>query len=541
MEGYMATEKVCIGCQVSKPTSEFFKACKSKDGLNWKCKDCYAIRKKELAELKAHPPLANTKMCRSCKETKPFTDFFAEKNGVHGLKGKCKLCCLATKHEYREKKREERVIVDKPPPVKKEQPATPPPIVKKGRKKKALSQMPSSAAVIKLSEEDKAKLNYDRINQVITSKGCTLLTTVEQIQSLKMHSKSYYRIIAACGHENIVLYDMFKAQGCGVLCRPCRLDSVASKNKKINANGICNDVEYQGFCYLRDQLRNTFIVEKMVEGTLADFAIKPVTIEADEWLPIQLKVTTKPSKYSNNYSFKIKNKSYPNMVVILMCVEDKRVWMFNGNELPKETVSIGSKRSKYSKFEVSDMHHALVSFYDTLPRLSIDTTNIPLNICQQREQAYRRKREGYLPYIEFDYPECESLVYDFTVNGMRIQEKVASKTKTRCTGDNIAYTVIISRGGKADGSNKRNGFLYAQSDNDYYWINIPDTTKFFLFPEEILLQHNKISPRGVVTRKSCSLGLYTYDRPQSPNNWIHDHMFDYTTVTEDQMKKFFQK
>jgi hypothetical protein len=519
-ESISSKEKVCLGCKVSKPTSEFFKACKSKDGYNWKCKECISIREKELIELKLNPPQENTKQCRVCKITKSFTEFFAEKNGVHGLKGKCKACCLVTKQEYRKKKSDSE-------PAK--------PRVKKEPKKREVVVKPP---VPQRTDEDKAKSNYDRINDYVISKGCTLLTTVQEIQENHMNSKSMYDIIGTCGHESRIKYDMFKAINCGIQCKACTLATATLKLK--NAETKSADTEYTGYCYLRDQLSSAFDVQKMVEGTLSDFAIKPKTVLDDEWLPIQLKVTTKAhAQYSDNYRFRMANKLYRNIAIVLLCLEDKKVWMINGNDLPKiKSITIGSKRSKYSQYEVKNLHETAQTFYNTLPTESFHAINVPIGANQQREQDYRRKRESYLPYLEFVYPEREGLEYDFIVDNMKVQEKVASETNVRCVGDNIAYSVLIERCRMSKHIRER--YLYAQGDNDYYWINIPDTTKFFLIPELVLLEYNKISPKGVTIKRGCSLGLYVYDRPQSPNNWQYKCLYDYTTITQDEMKKFFK-
>jgi hypothetical protein len=213
--------------------------------------------------------------------------------------------------------------------------------------------------------------------------------------------------------------------------------------------------------------------------------------------------------------------------------------MINGNDLPKiKSITIGSKRSKYSQYEVENLYETVQTFYNTLPKRSIHAINVPIGANQQREQDYRRKREIYLPYLEYIYPEREGLEYDFIVNGMKVQEKVATEMKTRCVGNNTAYSVLIERCKMS--KNVRERYLYAQGDNDYYWINIPDTTKFFLIPESVLLEHDKISPKGVTIKRGGSLGLYMYDRPQSPNNWQYKFLYDYTTITQDEMKEFFK-
>lgn len=382
----------------------------------------------------------------------------------------------------------------------------------------------------------KAQLAYNRMNMYVTSKGCTFLTTVQEIQDHKMNSKSFYKIIGTCGHESLIKYDMFKAMDCGIKCKMCTRQSIVTtlRNKSENPSKI----EYQGYCYLRDQLVQVFDIQKMVEGTQADFAIKPLNIDEDQWLPIQLKTSLNIKVQNcNNYQFKLGRQCYPNMTIVLICLEDKKAWALNGNDvIGKQTLSIGSKRSIYSQYEVTNVVNTFQNLYNTQAKQSLIMLNLPKSAQQEREQTYRRLREMYMSYLSFEYPEEESLPYDFIVNGYKVQEKVATKTKTRCAGDNIGYVVNIARsfGRKHD----RKKIAYLKGDNAYYWINVPDTTLFFLFPEAALLHHGRLSIDG--TRiKTSSMAIYTYDRPNSTHNWIRQYMYDYKTIAQETMMQFF--
>ena len=59
--------------------------------------------------------------------------------------------------------------------------------------------------------------------------------------------------------------------------------------------------------------------------------IKPKINNNDEWIKIQLKTTGHIQKYQ--YQFTINNKNYDNHLLILLSIENKEMWYFNGREL----------------------------------------------------------------------------------------------------------------------------------------------------------------------------------------------------------------
>lgn len=67
----------------------FSKCCTTKDGLQYKCKQCQAIYKKEKVFSGDRP---THKVCRVCGEEKPSSQFCKSKRPPDGLDQRCKLC-----------------------------------------------------------------------------------------------------------------------------------------------------------------------------------------------------------------------------------------------------------------------------------------------------------------------------------------------------------------------------------------------------------------------------------------------------------------
>ena len=365
------------------------------------------------------------------------------------------------------------------------------------------------------------KLTYDRVNGIFEEQGCVLLMPEEEFNKSKVHCKSWFKIRSSCGHERIAHLDSFISFGCGVLCKECM-------SKRTYEPVDCSNVEYQGFCAIREAIQSEWDVFKMVEGTKADFAIKPKTVNEDEWVAVQLKVTRKPVTKWDNYCFCNVDKNYNGMVVLCICLQDKRTWAFEGSQvLNVKRLQIGNKTSKYSPNEVvfTDVSNSLKAFYDTLPKHHVHSLNVPIGEAQQREQMYRKKREEALPFIDFVYPEEEALKYDFTVGNLKIQEKVASQHTKRGKKIN-SYCVNLTN---------RNRY-YKEGDNDLYWINIPDNQMFYLFPEAVLVKHNYVkNSTNEVRTRLLNLHPKTARAEFLNDPWANDYIFRYDTITQEEM------
>jgi hypothetical protein len=60
---------------------------------------------------------------------------------------------------------------------------------------------------------------------------------------------------------------------------------------------------------------------------------------------------------------------------------------------------------------------------------------------------------------------------------------------------------------------------YHVEDNDYYWVNLPDTTHFYLFPKEVLFNHNMLSTDVFKGNKNLVLG--------KSQPWINAYKYSY--------------
>lgn len=101
--------KVCRTCNEEKLAGEFTKSIKGADGYSVHCKVCAKVISQELhntAESRKQHEKDNERCCTSCKVWKPFSEFFHDAKGKHGLMSRCKVCVNAYNKQWDKNKRE---------------------------------------------------------------------------------------------------------------------------------------------------------------------------------------------------------------------------------------------------------------------------------------------------------------------------------------------------------------------------------------------------------------------------------------------------
>lgn len=83
-------EKACTKCKVVKPFGEFAKRALSKDGLQYRCKECQNESKAPKSE--GEDMKAKKKQCSRCKADKTADQFSKSSSSKDGLQHWCKLC-----------------------------------------------------------------------------------------------------------------------------------------------------------------------------------------------------------------------------------------------------------------------------------------------------------------------------------------------------------------------------------------------------------------------------------------------------------------
>ncbi len=136
-----------------------------------------------------------------------------------------------------------------------------------------------------------------------------------------------------------------------------------------------------------------------------------------------------------------------------------------------------------------------------------------------------------IPCIDFIRNERQGLVYDFMINGLKVQEKISSKEKS----GNYTKFNLDKCNGRNNGKKKH--ISYQKGDNDFYWLNFNNKQHFYIIPEHELISRNIIN-----IDKRTSINLTPNSKRKNKTDWANEYLFDYTNFTkldEEKLKKMF--
>ena len=152
--------------------------------------------------------------------------------------------------------------------------------------------------------------------------------------------------------------------------------------------------------------------------------------------------------------------------------------------------------------------------------------NTPTNIYQQREQEFKNFRQETIKFIDFEYDDMEGTVYDFKINGYKIQDKTAKL----CEKQKRCVFCLCKNKGKIE--SKRNQVQYDINDNNFYWLNCDNKQHFFVIPEKILIEKGFIATNKEKNKIKIFLKITIKDELHYKHQWLTPFIFNYTSINE---------
>lgn len=374
--------------------------------------------------------------------------------------------------------------------------------------------------------------NYNKVKDCFDKNNCTLITTFEEFEELreKVLKRSYQfvrvRFIGTCSHESNAVYTNFNLRKTGIICKDC-LDKQKSGIMKHAKKS--NETEADGIAIIEECLSPHYEIIRTKEGCLADLAIRKQS--EDQWIPVQVKVTMKICH--GMYSFSLQNKDYKNMLIICVCVSEKKLWIIPFNHLSimyKLNISIKSKYSKYL-LDPNLIEATIDNYQSEIICLPIDAILLPITPMQQREQEYVQKREKYLPFLKYDYPMIQGSCVDVIINGKKVQEKVLGYTESK----NVLHCGFSSNNGKLD--RKRQYRCYRLGENDFYWLHSSIDNRFWIIPEQILYEKGYLSKKEEIKNKKM---LCFKTENSITKQWLNTYQYTYDTIDQKAITKIFE-
>ena len=355
--------------------------------------------------------------------------------------------------------------------------------------------------------------DYEKTCAKFLEVNCKITDTKEEYEERnkdKQFSKCNY--IASCGHQHIVFINVFFSRKTGLVCPSCKNKENANKKKEEMKDDKLKYLKTELNCmnYFKEICKG-FEIHKAFDGCKADLIARPFNTKEDKWIGIQVKTT---ERNRNHYEFGLQ-QTYNDYLILCICNEDKRIWLFPYEELNGITkIHIGAK-SKYNNYEITNNLDKLNEYYHITKKFTYEELDKPLCIYTEREKEFYRYRESKIDFLKFTYNDMEGMVYDFKIGDKKVQEKVGCIDKVK----NVNVFSLWKNNGILNGN--RNHKCYDIGDNDYYWLNADDKNLFYVLPEKILIEKGYIGCSG---KKQFKIN----PKITSHNQWIQPYKFNYT-------------
>lgn len=375
---------------------------------------------------------------------------------------------------------------------------------------------------------------YNKIKACFDENGCTLITTLDEFEELrKLVRKQYYqyvriRFTGSCSHESSAVFTNFYLRKTGIICKACTIKNSIKLTKEATNS---NEIESDGIEIIKEYLTPYYDVIRTKEGCLADIAIKQKSIQIDQWIPIQVKTTMNISH--GMYSFTLNHKNYENMLIICVCISEKKIWVLPYNHINTKYKLNISVRSKYSKYLVTTdtIKTSVDTYLSDIVYMTMDNTLMPISKFQQQEQVYVKRREQSIPFLRYEYPIIQNTCVDVIINGKKVQEKVLGYIETK----NALYCGLSANNGTING--KRQYRCYRLGENKYYWLHSSIDERFWIIPEQILYEKGYISNINETNRKRT---LWFKSDDNVTNEWINSYLYSYDAINRETLLKLFE-
>lgn len=372
---------------------------------------------------------------------------------------------------------------------------------------------------------------YESVFSVFQSKNCELLTSEEEYALLTQTKKiPKLRYVASCGHEHSVHFNVFKSRNTGVICPVCCCKKHGEMKHLANQlhpmpMSITHFNEERCIDYFINLIKSEYDCKKTFEGCLADLTIKPKNQPNDLWLQIQVKTNAVRLR---TYSFNNTRKTvYNDCIMLCICWEDKKMWLFDGNSMNLSTISIGFNKSKYDVNEATSetIIEKLNHHYSTFNLFKFEDSNSPTYHLGKKEMEFKQLR---VKNVMCDFMDVSNyLHHDFMITDKKVQEKIGSRVKNAS-----ALFKLTKSNGRID--KVRKFIPYDIGDNDLYWLHFPDKKHFCLLPEAEVMDKN-----GKIKRCIC-ITLHKETQIPKNENW-NKYLFDYANVDYERFNEILDQ
>lgn len=368
-------------------------------------------------------------------------------------------------------------------------------------------------------------VDFTEIKSAYESKGCTLLTTEDEYIQMKLCKplkSMWFDVISICGHQEKSLYYSFTESDTCLYCKRCTIirarETLIGQAKTDDGYGNSLMTQKLAIDIVKHKCEDMFDGIKTRDGCDSDLLVRPKGSTSDCWLKLKIKSTIHGD---GNISFRI-NKLHQS-IYLMVSITTQEIWMFDPDIVQIRTYYMKQNKQVYNDNLVNDNEDLIRRLRDKYTAQKyvgkFDDLNEPISLAMKLEYAYVLKRESTIGFLKFDRNAITGAVYNFKVGNLKFQENVVSKQ----TGKNT-FVANISKN-----SRQQTRKPYDIGDNDFYWINLNDSSEDFF----VVSEHAMISNGFIETSNEKG---HMYLSIQS-NPWIYKFKFNYGTINTEHEKE----
>lgn len=295
-------------------------------------------------------------------------------------------------------------------------------------------------------------------------------------------------------------------------------------NKNINNNFNSESIYSIGNSFIINLIKDNFNFELTNRCCEYNHIFKPTTLSNNDcekiWCPIEIKYSN--FNIGNQYYFTMSEKTYPNALILCVNLKENKMWLFPPNIIKscsKLKINILNKHTEYLVenkekllLKLYDFYHGYQSIHvEYKKNYYLDENKIFLNSHVQVEYTYKIKRLNMINFIPFQNPISNFELYNFIVNGYKVQECVCFISKK----NNYQMASIHK-------IRDKKSLPFAIEDNDFYWFHERDCELFYVVPAKILELKGFISSN--LSKGKTSINIDTNFV------WLFDYKFSYQTI-----------
>ena len=289
--------------------------------------------------------------------------------------------------------------------------------------------------------------------------------------------------------------------------------------------GHNSECESKAICELVKLLENNWNIKLIRDGAHNDIAIqRKNSCTNNLYYGIQIKSCCKQAADSSNRILRAqfnKVNHYPNSLLICICLQPLKIWLFHGKNLLKNSPTLQESQKSYFKKalcydeneNINNLETFLTNYLEKYETQHLDYYNLQLDTPKFLEdyanRLYKANKNLPIESVTRGFNEIENSCKDYNdPNGLRIQEKICFVVK-----NNTGFEINLQKNNGRNLEGKSTSGPYNENDFDILRVHllckVDDLDKVSFKRENYNIKFNgKDYDLAIQDIKSCKLFGY---------------------------------